>query len=80
MILQNDIGCAKWIKSKLNIGRDDMMKKMTESEQMKANGGWGAYCNVCGWSNSVPAAFKGVLRVQVATHNQIYPGHNAHIC
>lgn len=56
------------------------MKKMTKSSQIQANGGWGAICNKCGWHRTVPAFMKLVLRMQVATHNEIYHGHNAHIC
>lgn len=56
------------------------MKKMTENAQMNANGGkYKAYCKKCKWGNTVPDAFLLALRMQVASHNQIYPGHNAKI-
>ena len=55
------------------------MKKMSKSTQIQANGGWGVICTVCGWHATSPVG-KSVLQVMCASHNQIYPGHNAHVC
>ncbi|MCM1529747.1 MAG: hypothetical protein NC093_07105 [Alistipes sp.] len=56
------------------------MKKMTKAAQVKANGGWGAYCRKCGWHRTVAWCNKAILKAQVKAHNMLYPGHNAYIC
>ena len=61
-------------------GKEEVfMRKMTELAQIQANGGWGAFCNKCGWHKTSPAFTKFVLKMMCTLHNEIYPGHNAHI-
>lgn len=55
------------------------MKKMTKSEQLKANGGWGAFCPKCGWHKTTAWWNKGGLKTLVRAHNLVN-GHNAYIC